>query len=411
MKKLFAILLCIVMMLAMVACGSNEDNNETPNTTQNSDQNNNNTGNGETTIVQPTAEEWEAIDKYRVIMKALNNYTEDGYISVEYSDLGIDSEEETVSGMDALALCYDQLTKLEAMDKWVGTEYVSEDHDRQKTLANFIIVKDVLLKREVVEMDHLGNTTSTYFNEWTYNTDGTVHSAPWDGFESGTSLWRRMLTSQVETNPGQVGISTPQFYVYNTNGQVEKIEYKSDEESTVEAVRNFTYDGNRVVSEKILYADGREETVEYTYDSDAMLIQMEHTTGNPRHRYKHVYTYEYNNQGKVVKETVSEEKEDYNNEGTYEAYATTVLAYTYDSNGHLASAVTTNRYGSGNDFEVRTDNWTYTCSETGRLLNIDISCGNVVWESTGQDTGMNSSVADVKLAFHYGDYYIYNPAK
>ena len=99
MKKLFAILLCIAMMLSMVACGGNQDNNESQNTTQN-----NWVENDETTIAQPTAEEWAAIDQYRDIMQKLDAYAEDGYICVDYADFGIAGDSESIFGNDALAL-------------------------------------------------------------------------------------------------------------------------------------------------------------------------------------------------------------------------------------------------------------------------------------------------------------------
>ena len=71
MKNIFAILLCIAMMLSLVACAESQDNGQTVNNNQNNAQIENNSNNIETTPDEPTAEEWDAIDKYRVIMNAL----------------------------------------------------------------------------------------------------------------------------------------------------------------------------------------------------------------------------------------------------------------------------------------------------------------------------------------------------
>lgn len=414
MKKLFALILCIATLLSMAACGADRedrderDDRENPKTTESSK--NNDPDNLETEKVsyeEPTAEDWEAIDKYRVIMRALKEYTETGYIYIEYADLGINNEEETASGMDALTLCYEQLETLDAVDKWVGSEYINQEDSRQNYLNRFTVVEDVLLKRECVTKDHLGNESYFDTKQWQYNPDGTVHRVPFESGMGSPALWiGRMLTSQIETNPGQVLTYIDPVLVYDENGQVEEIQYKTDE-GVIEAARFFTYAENRVTGEKILYADGREEAVAYSYDSNGLLAQMVYTTGNPRHRFRSVYSYSYNDQGQMVQETISQEKEDYDNEGTYAPYATTVLEYTYDAKGLPVRAVNTDTKNSWDTFEVKTDSWNYTYDEEGRLLAVDISCGNWYWGETGEPTGETNYYAGARHTYQYGNYYIY----
>lgn len=410
MKKLLAILLCIVMMLSMVACGGNQDNNETPNTTQNSNQNNS-TGNGETTIVQPTAEEWEAMDKYNAILKALKDYEEYGNISIEYSYFGIESDNESVYGNDALAFCYEQLTKLEAVDKWVGSDYMSAALNRQDVLDSFVIIENVLLSEEKAYQDILGNSDSGWTNFWTYNTDGTVFStAATDCFDpSDAHPWKnRCLLEQVISNPGGLNTGYP-FYVYNANGQIEKIEYAYSAGDTINAVRKFTYSGDLISSEQIISADGTEQSVSYTYDSNNQVTEITTIWGLARNRLKYTFTYEYNDQGQIICEKVIVEQEDYYNENTYGFYREAVTNYTYDSNGNLSSGVCACTEKWNNGKATATDRWTYSCDDQGRIVSVDMTCGDLITESGEVAWKVDYPTCNFKFA--YGNYYIYNPAK
>lgn len=410
MKKLFTILLCIVMMLSMVACGGNQDNNEDPTATQSNNQNNN-TGSGETTTAEPTAEEWEAIDKYRAIMKALNEYAEEGYITIEYSDLGIESDRETASDMDALALCYDQLTKLGAVDKWVGSEYVDESWNRQDTLAAFVILEDVLLSETRGYADYLGNSNGEWTNFWTYNTDGTVFSTEaQDWFDSSDAHpWKnRCFLEQVISNPGGLNAGYP-FYVYSANGQIEKIEYAYSAGDTINAVRKFTYSGDLISSEQILSADGTEQSVSYTYDSNNQVTEITTISGFVRNRLKYTFTYEYNDQGQIICEKVIVEQEDYYNENTYGFYREAVTNYTYDCNGNPSSGVCACTEKWNNGKATATDRWTYSCDDQGRIVSVDMTCGDLMTESG--EVAWKVDYPTYNSKFAYGDYYIYNPAK
>ena len=314
--------------------------------------------------------------------------------------------------MDALAFCYDQLTKLDAVDKWVGTDYIDKAWVRQNALDSFVIIEDVLLSEKRIYEDHLGNVDNAASPEcsWTYNTDGTVFSSTVPSLfdTSNEHPWMyRSFIEQVEGNPGGVNVGSP-FFIYDADGNIEKIEYAYFAGDTINAVRKFTYNGDLISSEQIIFADGTEESISYTYDSNNRLTEITTILGLTRNHLKYVFAYEYNDRGQVVTEKVTVEQEDYWNENTYEFYREAITNYTYDSNGNLSSGVCkcTERWDNGK--ATTTDEWTYSCDGKGRPVSVNISCGDTIKE-TG-DVARNEDLPVCNIEFEYGNYYIYTPA-
>lgn len=153
MKKLFAILLCIAMMVSMVACGENSGNE---NTGENETLRAGDTSSaGETLSTpsgEPTAEEMEAIDQYRQIIRAIQQYESTGEITpYVFEDFGYQKAEPAV-GSKALLRYYSTLLGLEEIDRWIGTEYANDANmlwDREAAmeiiLADYQNYQDELL--------------------------------------------------------------------------------------------------------------------------------------------------------------------------------------------------------------------------------------------------------------------------
>ncbi len=414
MKKLLAVLLCIVMMLSLVACGGDEDRDETPdnvgNNAQIGENNNENTEESteETTLpAEPTAEDWEAIDQYRLLLKELEGYESNQEIWLDYEDLGIESEKTGVKGVEALGICYELISKLDAVDKWVGTDYIDEKYDRQSILDRFVVVKDVLLTEKHTHEDHVGNTENGREREWDYNADGTLRSSPGSYITRDEHPWMsRSLLEQIASNPTCVSDGRS-YYVYDANGRIEKIEYKYGEDSEINDVSKYTYDGDLITEESILTADGREDTVSYTYNSNGQLTEMTAIQGNVGWRVKYVYAYEYNDQGQVAKETVTIDQEDYYNKNSYEFYGLSVITYTYDANGFLSTATCKYTENWNRSTATTTDEITYTCDDQGRVVSVKIDCGHVIQDDTGEVVWKEDQPV-YNAAITYGNYYIYN---
>lgn len=404
MKKIIAFLLCLVMMLA-AACGEG-DRDEDKKTSGKKDSENITTTEGvedntESAEDQPTAEEWEAIDKFRVLMNGLDGYTANGYIYIEYSDFDIESDADGVDGREALAFCYDQLTKLEAVDKWVGTDWIDAGWDRQTVLDSFVIVEDVLLSETRTQADYLGNQNTPVMRNWVYNADGKVqsHNGYSSLFFAFDPLDGRNFCVQTESNP--CCVDGQPNYVYGENGELEKIEYGTGK---IDVVRNMTYEAEFLTGEEILFANGEKGSVTYSYDGENRLVQIEavHTLlGGDQ--YKFVYVYGYDGQRNIISEAASCYIADFYNDYTFELYNQLETVYTY-KNGKLSGGACTftDNYNS-----TETDEWTYQLDEKGRVSAVSIHFGDTVYQDGGtfpEDQPFG------EIVYEYGDYYIYTPA-
>lgn len=396
MKKLFAILLCIAMVLPMVACGS---------------------------FAEPSAEELEAIDQFCYIMECLQEYKAGStafWVSYQRAGAASPDGNGSAQGNAALGVCYARLKALEAVDKWAGKGYYSDEYDRKKTLKQFTVLEDVLVSRTKRSFDQDGNQQGNdIIYEWLYYADGSLRSAYRDGALSNHfgEFWNcRSLASQeslVPANAGLVGTIGNPFYVYGADGKVEKVEYKYRADAPVEAVGIPTYEQDRIVSEKITYYDSlttshhahddndiiRESTIDYTYDSNGR--RTESVTVIEKN--KHICTYVYNDNGQLVQETCKSYYEE--TPDVYVFFADVTITYTYDDKGHLASAVCV--FASSNGSSI-TSNCTFTCDEAGLPMHIEIHHGN--WLNKNGETTLVNPDAVIKIDFSYGDHYIYTPA-
>ena len=412
MKKLLAILLSMVMLLSLAACGEQEEDDDSERTEKSTTEetkediffNDNPEETVEILTGEPTAEEWDAIDKYGMILEELNNYIADGYIYIEYADFGVESDVAGINGNEALAFCYDQLTKLGAMDKWVGSEYMDESWNRQETLNAFAIVEDVRISETRSTADYLGNWNTDLVWGWEYNADGTLLTTnARDWFDRSEHPWKdRSFAAQVIGNPASVLVGAP-FYRYGANGQVERIEYCYSAGDAVNVASELTYTGDLLTGEHIMTADGESYTVTYAYNDKNQVSEIIADCNGIRY----VYTYQYNDRGQVVSERVLVEQEDYYDKNTYNFYCEAVTNYTYDSNGHLSQGVCVHTQNWDNRKATTTDQWTYVCDAQGRIVTVDMTCGDIILETGEVARAVDQPFA--KAEYAYGDFYNYNP--
>ena len=168
MKKLLCMILALIMVLSLCACGQ-----ETPNTNDNANnqtnQNGENNTNGNGATGEPSEEIQKMMNKYDVFATKLKNYANGEEIFCYISD-----DEELVGG-EALTYIYKQLSDMEELDAWYGSEWMPKDDpdtewNRQKLLAGFTVLENQLLNQSCVVTGKTEDN-KTYNNAyvWEYN--------------------------------------------------------------------------------------------------------------------------------------------------------------------------------------------------------------------------------------------------
>ena len=170
MKKLLSLLLALVMMMSLCACGETDDYDDDEDRDEiveedddkkddgkfpfwgdKDDEDQGDTGDGDVEVppinlpepsvpVEPTSEEWEEIYDYSQIVSTLNNYVE--YQTIMYDPVDFGLEGDIVFDAEALSAYYAMLQDLDAVDKWAGTEYANDETvnwNRQEVLDSFTV--------------------------------------------------------------------------------------------------------------------------------------------------------------------------------------------------------------------------------------------------------------------------------
>lgn len=432
MKKVLAILLCIVMMLSMVACGGNEDNNENPNNNQGNAGVSNDQPKGE-----PTEEEQRAIGNYVAALEALDKFAETGSwanLSFNCQDFGVAYEGDNyiIEGAAAAEKYYELISNLGAMDKWVGTEYAvgeTVNWDRQSVLNSFKIYKDVKLNENYTFYDPVGNTENESI-EWYYNTDGKLEEVRWDS-QIGERYPYSFVFDPIETDPLHLMMEEDDHraeFVFGTDGKTTEVKIIGGGETMFLA--KLTYGGNgKVSTATVTSADGGNGTLTYSYDSKDRLAEVNfqgegdmlgnvyylntYWGGHGEYHFESVYsfsyTYTYNADGTVAtKEYVGYENDQKNHN--------VVTQYSYDANGNLTGAVCNKEYniaveeGYLCDHMVSTDTYTFTCNTDGIPVRATITCGDFLLKEDNS-VARKAEASKIEVECVYGGLYVYSPAK
>lgn len=402
MKKIIAIILSIVMLLSLAACGGNDS--AAPSAEKGVFAENKKAPKGE-----PTEEELEQIRRYCIIMDNLGNLERGGEVLFYYEKFGMDAEVPMEMGQKALSLLYEQLTQLEAVDKWAGTQWADDpsiNWDRQAVLDSFTVIEDVLLAETKTNIDFVGNPEDTSLEtRWDYDVNGRLcRSGTYGAIEGHNDFWYYdSFTQQLESNPAAVW-HAPHYY-YDDQGRIEKIEYGSGED--VEAVMRFTYTGDRVASTQTVHAYGKEGNAVYTYDAQGYLAQIEYT--EEEEKYKRIYHYEYDGRGNVLSEHLETYRWDYYDD-VYVLSDELLTTYTYDDSGVPTDGVCKQIKDWNGQVSEMASEFVYTCDTQGRPVAVTVTCFDRVIPATGE-TVWEKEYLSCEVVIEYGDYYIYNPAQ
>ena len=262
MKKLIAIVLSFLMALSMAACGRDANPVEEDPKPQEmvvfQEEPKSEPVQEEPIQEEPTEEELDALRQYSLVMEELQEFVDSGEVWVSYEKFGEEGDTDTAIGQKGLDLLYNKLTELEAVDKWVGTQWTQEDinWDRQAVLDSFVVIEDVTLRETKTYVDFIGNETDDVWkNEWDYDTNGAVSgSTDYGAYMDRDDFWFYDTFTQQPFS----GVINPWFarhYTYDANGMLEKVAYGSSMEDA-QAVKSFTYENGKMMGEYFVTAEG-----------------------------------------------------------------------------------------------------------------------------------------------------------
>ena len=262
MKKVFAMLLCLLVVLSLAACGDEE---KAPAATKGEDSSNvpDVIPQPQQPAAEPSEEEKAQLDRYFEIAQQLEAYMNG---SGFYLDL---SEDESYHNMTdrTIAFVVKELKAMELVDKYAASEYCSQKNqgaeyqiswNRQDYLSKFKVLKsDVLLQQQTKNTDHVGNVSN----------NGTVK--PWHTIKGEMVLYDEDLLRLEKTDTANGCQNFVPLEIYDEAGKLEKVEYYGSSREHYQW--DFTYDdkGNQVkqvwssvgsngVSEEVIW--------EYTFD-------------------------------------------------------------------------------------------------------------------------------------------------
>lgn len=365
MKKLVVVLLSIVIALSVCSCVGKETGS-----------------NGRFFLSRPTKKEKEAINIYINVLNALENYLEDGVITIYNSELKKD-----VKSGQALEYCYKTIEALDSVDMWIGTKYISDTRTREEILDSFTVIHDVKLHDKAVSLDTMGNIDYQYGSGYyTYNAKGQVV----EGYM--TILDQYFLDDSYDVS---LGFAMRKYFPYN-------LEYTCSygETGDIGVVENkvnritLNYDDGKVAGVECLDADYSKKTIySLSYDKQNRLTKADGIIYEKNNE-KTVDTYNFiydDNNVLIREEYVRAYFEGNKKPLIIEGWC---IDYKYDSNGKLSSALVS--YESGGELHLTVD-----YEKDGKLVTYNF-----------KHIDKSGEIKDIqKKESTYGEAYIYNPKK
>lgn len=397
MKKLLCMILALIMVLSLCACGQ-----ETPNTNDSANnqtnQNGENNTNGNDATGEPSEEIQKMMNKYDVFATKLKNYANGEEIFCYISD-----DEELVGG-EALTYIYKQLTEMEELDAWYGSEWMPKDDpdtewDRQKLLAGFSVQKDLLLKLSCVITTQTEDT-KTFNNAyvWDYNPDGTIAKVSFVDmlYKTLYPFWldipAHVLYEQNRSGKDYYESICSISFVYDENGQLTKIKRHATTENQTRDLINLELDADgKLISANSVDGDGSKKNYTFTYDAQDMLTRAESDQ-----KWSLSYQYTYNENGQLLQA---------DGDGNGENVLSKSYKYTYDADGKLTKVEYDNSISwvSSNYGKVEV---TFTYDDQGRPATVTYSEGYFPLKH-----GQTLDFSKVEFQYVYGDYCTYAPAQ
>lgn len=417
MKKLLCIILALIMVMSLCACGQEKPNND--NNMNNQGDVGNNQGNTENDgydySVEPPAEIWEKIDRCDKIAVELKNYAETGTIYYTSESTVIATE----SGHAALQLYYEELQELVAIDDWYhcewsnGINFAEEHTSPQQMLDGFSKVENVLMNLDCNIIGYTGDV-EPYQNAFafSYNANGSIARVDWSN---------KLIDEFKPCDPVQYAfnsIATGDWYgaeyVCDEKGILTQVkisgyvdndgDYYHNGEIKTHTVIALEYDasGKLLGAEAVRY-DGEKYEFEFTYDSQSRVSEIRRNyTSVSNSVITQLFCCTYDNAGKLVslEHTEYRTRED----GTVSdmgKYNIATISYTYDATGNLAATNYKNTFSSS-ESEHYAREFSFTYDEQGRILTAVQGEGKL---------DSSTEYAKAEFKYTYGNCYTYAPVE
>ena len=359
MKKLLCMILALIMVLSLCACGQEKPNNDN---NQNAQGNvNDSQGNSENEEYdysnEPPAEIWGKINRCDEIATELKNYVETGYLQY----LPDNDFTQAVLGQAALPFYYEELQELVAIEDWYhcewsnGFDFISQHTCPQDMLDGFSVLENVLLTLDCDLVGHTGDVEPHDAFAFSYNANYSIAKVDWN---------HDLIEGFYPHDPVQYAfhsIATGDWYgaeyIYDENGvltQVKIIGYvdnDGDYYHNGEIKTHTLIDLERDAAGKLLSAtatdyNGEKYVFEFTYDNQNRVSEIRRNKANANKSVTtQLFSCAYDNSGKQVslEHTEYTTRED----GTVSDMRNSNIAtisYTYDATGSLTATNYNNTY-------------------------------------------------------------------
>ena len=417
MKKLLCMILALIMVLSLCACGQEKPNNDNNQTQGNVNDSQGNNENGEYDYSNtPPAEIWEKINRCAEIAEELKKYVETGSISYHKAEEIINA---SLNGQLELQLYYEELQELVAIEEWYhcqwskDTNFESQSICPQKLLDGFSVSENVLLNMDCNIVGHTGDA-EPYKNAFvfSYNTNGSIARVDWSN---------KLIDEFKPCDPVQYAfnsIATGDWYgaeyIYDENGVLTQVkisgyvdndgDYYHNGEIKTHTLIALEHDAaGKLLSATATDYNGEKYEFEFAYDSQNRASEIRrHYTNINKSVTTQLFSCAYDDSGKLVslEHTEYTTKED----GTVSPSTAPNIAsitYTYDANGNLTATNYNNTHSSSkSDHYSRAFSFVY--DEQGRIIT-----------ATQGEGKLDSSTEYAKAEFQYtyGNCYSYAPVE
>lgn len=362
---------------------------------------------------KPTAEEDAQLKAYAHALTSLHDYAvglkkkKDVPITYVYTDK--DGNEATATGNQALTRYYNDLQKMESIDKWIEKPgFVVENYgvdkkvfcDRETLLSRFTWLEDVVISQDLTYYAESAERefSTTYF---VYDKKGRIRRG-----EDITEVL--MYYYQVYGTCLNPAWSVLPQVSYNSAGRVNKLTYSDDflgdgtlsSRAKADMVTRVTYDRKgRITSTKT--TGERKESYTYTYGIGATLLEEGKSTGKRDGVIWHYDLY-YNKEGRLSKEVL------------YSQYGDQVSAvsYGYNTDGRIRSISYSKEVIVANMPATASAgfSFSYDTEDEDRVVAVTINYGKYATYNTILDGSYEERTYNKRgrFAYNYGNYYFYS---
>lgn len=420
MKKLICMLLALIMVMSLCACGTNNNGQTSGSVNATGDNGTTQKPKDEiqepTEPAEPTSEEKAVLSNYVNTVAWLN-----GAAAKLKAAPFSDPDDIQRFRTDLLEL------DLDTVRQWAQTEWAEKayeqcynpedfsfpaDFDCDAVLARFVKVEDVKLSYTKTATDSLGNVSGPKEDAaWHYFANGNVRHV-----DSEFNACRFAIESEGTLDPVYNYVNyTENLWEYDADGRLTKISYYQTYQgsSKVGVVRLFANDAEGKLATQTAKTNSGERVYNYGYDAQGHLAKVETVFQDGMYTCTYEVLYTYDAKGDLTKEEMTVYRAD--KQKTFISVRYT-MEYVYDASGKLVSGVYTEQnwgynIGQGNFLEIqRVDQYTFELDAQGRVVKEIVAPGDYMWAQRNE-VQLPAQYAQIVYETVYGDYYVYTPAE